>query len=272
MRVLTFVLCGLCLTGGAVTSFAMTGFSPVDEKPVTANAPRPVETKRSNRPPVSIDDPTTGNQRRDSNPFDSDLRLPDSDRDAFPRDDRFHPPGRDTNSASPGPMRARQTRRTVIETHMEPIPAAELAAAKKLLEAIKSLKETSESEAQKKATETIQQQLSEQFDLDLQQREKELAEVEAKVKSLRDQLDKRKAAREDIITLRLKTITNDAAGLGFPSGGGANEPMELFESRQAPAYDAVFPNDGPVRTFPNPNDSFPEDLPFPALKPQLDPM
>jgi hypothetical protein len=135
-------------------------------------------------------------------------------------------------------MRPRQVRRTVIETYMEPIPAEELAAAKKLQEAIKSLNQSSDPEVQKTATDTIQQQLSEQFDLDLKQREKELADVEAKVKSLREQLDKRKAARDDIISLRLKTITNDAAGLGFPGGSGASEPSEdLLPPTNAPLYE-----------------------------------
>jgi len=36
------------------------------------------------------------------------------------------------------------------------------------------------------------------------------------VKKLRDQIEKRKKARDEIINLRLKTIVNEAEGLGFP--------------------------------------------------------
>ena len=62
----------------------------------------------------------------------------------------------------------------------------------------------------------IQQQLTTQFENDLKQREKDLAEVEKRVKTLREQLDKRKGAQAEIINLRLQTLVNDANGLGFP--------------------------------------------------------
>lgn len=59
------------------------------------------------------------------------------------------------------------------------------------------------------------------FDFDLKRREKEVSEIEGRVRKLRDQIEKRKKAKEDIITLRLKTIANEADGLGFPTLNGA---------------------------------------------------
>ena len=231
MRVLTYVLCGICLAGGAVTSLAMTQLSPADDQSSGTAPARNVEPARSgelfNYSDVNYPDVIDSEVRQEvSDPFGTD---PAANGPNIPsRSSNLDNPAAVGNMPSRGPMRPRQVRRTVIQTYMEPVPAEELAAAKKLQEAIKSLNNSSEPEAQKKATDTIQQQLSEQFDLDLKEREKELAEVEAKVKSLREQLDKRKAAREDIISLRLKTITNDAAGLGFPDGGGASEAFERF--------------------------------------------
>lgn len=214
MRLLTYALCGICLAGGAVTSLAMTQFSPVDEKPIDTVPGRPSPLRDSE--PISFDVFNGG------------------------------------TTQSRGPMRLRQVRRNVVENFYELVPPEELAAAKKLGDAIQTLKGSSDPELQKKATETIQQQLSEQFDLDFQQREKELAEVEAKVKSLREQLDKRKTAREDIISLRLKTITNDAAGLGFP-GGIANDSEAVFGPRSASGSELpILPE---TRPFPKPEQS-----------------
>lgn len=281
MRVLTCVLSGLCLVGGAVTSFAMTGFSPMDEFPEPADFKPDVQLGRSTVSDVD---------RFERVPSDSTLdplasTSEDINQVRSTSDNLVGAPVPEPNMPSRGPMRPRQVRRTVIETYMEPIPAEELAAAKKLQEAIKSLKDSSEPEAQKTATDTIQQQLSEQFDLDLKQREKELADVEAKVKSLREQLDKRKAAREDIIGLRLKTITNDAAGLGFPSGSSASEPSEdLLPPSNAPLYEPnlppprsasspmLVPSEGEYsdRAFTNPRGTNPGTSPDTSRKPPLD--
>ncbi len=225
MRVLTYVLSGICLAGGAVTSLAMTQLSPADDQSSGTAPARNVEPARSGE--LFYPDVIDSEVRQEvSDPFGTD---PAANGPNIPsRSSNLDNPAAVGNMPSRGPMRQRQVRRTVIESYMEPVPPEKLAAAKKLQEAIKSLNNSSAPEAQKKATDTIQQQLSEQFDVDLKGREKELAEVEAKVKSLREQLDKRKAAREDIISLRLKTITNDAAGLGFPGGGGAGEAFERF--------------------------------------------
>jgi hypothetical protein len=66
------------------------------------------------------------------------------------------------------------------------------------------------------ATKEVSELLEKSFQRDLERREKQIVEVEARVKKLRDQIEKRKKAKDEIISLRLKTIVNEADGLGFP--------------------------------------------------------
>ena len=49
----------------------------------------------------------------------------------------------------------------------------------------------------------------------MKQREKRLDELEERLTNLRDQIRKRRLAKEEIIELRLKTLANEAKGLGF---------------------------------------------------------
>jgi hypothetical protein len=146
-------------------------------------------------------------------------------------------PGMGADGGMSGPegryMRPRSVTRTIVEQRMEPISKEEIAEMKKLAEAIRLLHESKDEEARKKAADTIREQLNAQFDRDLKRREKELADIEARLKTLREQVEKRKAARDRIVGLRLDTIVNEADGLGFPadSVGSANN----FPSRNRSA-------------------------------------
>ena len=115
-----------------------------------------------------------------------------------------------------GTMRQKRVTRTVTQVIFEPIPKEELEERQRLQAALHTLKSSEDEDARKKAVDIIQQQLSIQFQRDLEQRENELLEVEDRVKSLREQLDKRKTAQADIVNLRLQTLINSANGLGFP--------------------------------------------------------
>ncbi|MHC4401915.1 MAG: hypothetical protein ACYTG0_19760 [Planctomycetota bacterium] len=87
---------------------------------------------------------------------------------------------------------------------------ARLAAAlKKLLAA-----ETDEAKAEAKAQ--TQYVLDGYFEQDMKFREREIADIERRVKKLRAQLEKRRAAKDEIIELQLKLIEYEAEGLGFP--------------------------------------------------------
>src|SRR6202035_763882 len=66
------------------------------------------------------------------------------------------------------------------------------------------------------ATKEVMQQLEKSFTHDLERREQEVSDIESRVKKLRDQIDKRRKAKDEIISLRLKTIINETQGLGFP--------------------------------------------------------
>ena len=86
----------------------------------------------------------------------------------------------------------------------------------------------------KKAAETIQRSLERQFEQDLaQRREQDVAAVEERVKALRQQLSKRQVSKAEIIALRLKTIMNNAEGLGFPGDDGPQDRsvIEAFSAR-----------------------------------------
>ncbi len=150
-----------------------------------------------------------------------------------------------------GPMR----RRVVTETTQiqrviqEPLSAEEIADAEAFQAALQILKEAKDEAARTKAGATIKQQVLKQFDQDLNQRERELATVEERVKSLREQLEKRKSAKDDIVNLRIKTILNHAAGLGFPGDTG---PAESAFSFTDPDAQRTFGNRRGARPAANP--------------------
>ena len=81
------------------------------------------------------------------------------------------------------------------------------------VEKLRTAKEGPEKEA---ATKEVMQQLEKSFTHDLERREQEVSDIESRVKKLRDQIDKRRKAKDEIISLRLKTIINETQGLGFP--------------------------------------------------------
>jgi hypothetical protein len=59
--------------------------------------------------------------------------------------------------------------------------------------------------------------LANYFDADMKNRQGELVEMAARVKKLHAQLDKRQAARDEMIQVQLNVLVNEAAGLGFYS-------------------------------------------------------
>jgi hypothetical protein len=78
-----------------------------------------------------------------------------------------------------------------------------------------------ESKADKaEALDELREALESEYDEFLSSQEKELDKMEEKMKELRSQLEKRRDAKDDLIELRLKTLENDASGLGWPGGQG----------------------------------------------------
>lgn len=126
-----------------------------------------------------------------------------------------------------GPVRSKTVTRTVQEVIHEPVPAEELEEYEAFQNAMQALKSAKDEAEKKKASETVREHLVKQLDRDLVQREQELAEVEERIKQLKQQLAKRKASKDDIVTLRLKTIINNAEGLGFPGDDLSQDTSSL---------------------------------------------
>jgi hypothetical protein len=105
--------------------------------------------------------------------------------------------------------------------HNHRLSEAEIKELEALRQGIGKLKSAKNDTEKAALTKQISQLLDKSFERDMQRREKQISDVEARIKKLRDQIEKRKKAKDDIISLRLKTIVNEADGLGFPEGADA---------------------------------------------------
>lgn len=97
-------------------------------------------------------------------------------------------------------------------------------------------------EAERQAARTnLRQLLADVFAEDMQAREKQAQEIEARLRKLRQQYQEREKVKDQIIDLQLKVLERDAAGLGFPrsgsTGGPSDDPMirSGLPSRSVPA-------------------------------------
>jgi len=97
-----------------------------------------------------------------------------------------------------------------------PMSEEEMQEFEALSQAVDKLKSAKTDAEKTSATNEISEVLEKWFKRDLERRENQISEIETRVKKLRDQIDKRKKAKDEIINLRLKTIINEANGLGFP--------------------------------------------------------
>jgi hypothetical protein len=80
--------------------------------------------------------------------------------------------------------------------------------------------------------------LDKQFEVHHQRREEELAKLEARVRSLRELLTKRKDQRQSIVDRRLEQLLRDAEGLGWsgPSTGGSSSGGQIVGAPSAFLY------------------------------------
>lgn len=82
-----------------------------------------------------------------------------------------------------------------------------------------------EGEAEQTATQAkLNELLSQYFEQDMVRRQAELEDIEKRLSKLREQLDRRRAKKEEIIDLQMKVLVNEADGLGF---FGNSSPWEL---------------------------------------------
>ena len=127
------------------------------------------------------------------------------------RDEEFD----DDDHRQSRPKRSKVVYRTIVETAQVEVSPAELAENQQYESSLKVLKSDEGDAAKETARNTIRQLLVTRFTQDLESREKSLVQLESRVKKLREQLDKRIAARDQIIDLQMTTLQNAIDGLGF---------------------------------------------------------
>lgn len=88
--------------------------------------------------------------------------------------------------------------------------------AKEFRDAVAQLRKADNDEDKKAARERLSEMISAQLDRDFEQREQKLAEIEARAKELREQLEHRRNTKSDIQKMLLMLIENPEAGLGLP--------------------------------------------------------
>lgn len=131
------------------------------------------------------------------------------------RDRRGIGRGDDDDGPRSRPTRAKVVYRTVIEEARVEVSPAELAENQQYESSLKVLKSDEGDAAKEAARNTIRQLLVTRFTRDIESREKDLVDLETRVTKLREKLDKRAAARDQIIDLQMTTLQNDIDGLGF---------------------------------------------------------
>lgn len=119
---------------------------------------------------------------------------------------------------------------TVVVNHTEEGPDFEVAqrAMRRSLDsiirkAVQSYQAAKDDAKKKQAKETVSSALIKYFEADMKQREQDIQAIEERVKKLRDQLEKRRAAKEEIIGLQLQVVINEAEGMGFYGGRSVEE-------------------------------------------------
>jgi hypothetical protein len=99
-------------------------------------------------------------------------------------------------------------------------PLVQQAQQAQAVQAQQALAAASSPEERERVQAKLREVLNQQFDADMQQREKELEGIRQRVAEMTRLLEKRSAAKEQIIELRLQVLAQDADGLGWASAAG----------------------------------------------------
>ncbi len=86
-----------------------------------------------------------------------------------------------------------------------------------LQKAIAQLRASETESDREKAEDAMRLALSEDYDASLDKYEEYLEQMEAKIKQLKNQLEKRRQAKMELVDLRLQMLVNEANGLGWPN-------------------------------------------------------
>lgn len=101
-----------------------------------------------------------------------------------------------------------------------------------------------------KAAEELKAGLAKQYDSFIDGQAKQIAELEERLAKLKEQLEKRRAAKERMVDLKLQMVLSQAEGLGFPDAGPPNVAF-FYGDAMAPAIPPGVPQY--PRPYPNPN-------------------
>lgn len=82
-------------------------------------------------------------------------------------------------------------------------------------QAIKKYQAGKTEKEKKRAEGEVKSSLSIYFDYDMKFREQDIAKIETRLKNLRTRLEKRRAAKEQLVELQVQLLINEANGLGF---------------------------------------------------------
>jgi hypothetical protein len=88
-----------------------------------------------------------------------------------------------------------------------------------IVEAAAALRDAADDEAKADAKAKLSELLNKYFEDDMKRRQDELTKIEARLKKLRNLLDKRREKQREIIDLQMKVLQNEADGLGFFNSG-----------------------------------------------------
>src|SRR6185436_2293276 len=85
--------------------------------------------------------------------------------------------------------------------------------------AMKKLRDAKGDDEKQAAKTALRNVLAKIFEEDMNAREKQAKEIETRLATLRQRYQERQKAANEILDLQLKVLENEAAGLGFTSGG-----------------------------------------------------
>ena len=86
---------------------------------------------------------------------------------------------------------------------------------RKTRRSVEALKKAESSEKRLAMRDELEQLVDQHFDVRMKNREEQINQIEKKLRRLKDEIEKRRRRRDEIVQLRLQTLINEANGLGF---------------------------------------------------------
>ena len=102
-------------------------------------------------------------------------------------------------------------------------------------------KQSEDSNQRAELEQQLQKIVEQHFDVRHRQRELEIADVAERLRRLQEQLDKRKAARDDIIQNRLDQLLREATGLGWGANQSADSNSSVWFYKGADGKSSLTP-------------------------------